>query len=85
MTTRQHKGRRLTHFGLCLAQRRLEVADFLAVVLLTALVALLELFLIGQVLLKGFFSLLELPLQLLDLVLTGLSLRLSRFQLVLCL
>lgn len=38
--------------------------------------ALLKLLLIGQVLLKGLFGLLELPLELLDLVLTALSERL---------
>lgn len=65
------------HLALCLAESSLEAADFLVVVLLTALLGLLELFLISEVLLEGFFSLLEFPLELLNLVLTGLSLRLN--------
>ncbi len=71
------KRNRAPHLVLCLAESSLEVADLLVVALLTALVALLLLFLFREVLLKGFFSLLKLPLDLLDLVLTGLSLSLS--------
>lgn len=50
---------------------------------LAGLVTLLQLFLTGEVLLQRLLRLLELPLDLLNLVLTGLGLRLSRFQLVL--
>lgn len=73
------------HLALCLAENSLQVADFLVVALLTALLGLLKLFLMSEVLLEGFFSLLEFPLELLNLVLPGLSLRLDRFELVLCL
>lgn len=69
----------VAHLTLCLAQSSLEARDFLVVALLAGLVGLLKLFLTGEVLLKGFFSLLKLPLELLNLVLTGLSLRLSCF------
>lgn len=61
------------HLALCLGESSLEAADFLVL----ALLGLLKLFLTCQVLLKGVFSLLELPLKLLNLVLTGLSLRLD--------
>lgn len=64
------------YFVLCLAQSRLEIVHFLAVVLLAGL---LNLLLLVKVLLKRFFSLLDL----LNLVLTSLSLRLGRFKLVL--
>lgn len=61
-----------SYFALCLAQSNLEIADFLVV-------ALLKLFLTGDILLVDFCRLLELPLDLLNLILTGLSLRLSQF------
>lgn len=64
------------HLALGLAESRLEVDDFLVVTLLTALVGLLQLFLICDVLLKGLFSLLKLPLDLLILVVTILGERL---------
>lgn len=65
------------HSALCLTESSLQVADFLVVALLTALLGLLKLFLMSQVLLEGFFGLLELPLELLNLALPGLSLRLN--------
>lgn len=65
-----------SYFALCLAQSSLQIADFLVVVLL-------KLLLIGEVLLVGVFGLLELSLNLLYLIQTGLSLRLGRFELVL--
>lgn len=68
-----HSKKTAPHLALCLAESSLEAADFLVV----ALLGLLELFLISEVLLEGVFSLLELPLELLNLVLTGLSLRLD--------
>lgn len=72
-TESKEKGSPRRHLAFRLAESSLEVADFLVVALLTALLGLLELFLISEVLLKGLFSLLELPLDLLHLVLTGLS------------
>lgn len=58
------------YFGVCLADGSLEVGDFLTV-------TLLQLFLTIKVVLKSFLSLLELPLELLDLAVTVLRLRLD--------
>lgn len=65
-----NKAKMAPYFGVCLADSSLEVGNFMTV-------TLLELFLTISVVLKSFLSLLELPLELLDLGVTVLRLRLD--------